>query len=157
MRSNLVLFIQEFDGSETDAQVFVARDRKAFCVYATRQNDRKQSVPLMSDWRTIMNTAESEDDGTDNQRKMPMLKAQFKSINGVMLFLETVIDTFHNKITLELHCTPNFSSSHNFKDLWAITGKGTELGVYDLEKFRDVKRYLRMLALARVMEADMIE
>ncbi len=151
-----MLFIQEFDGSEIDAQVFVARDHKAFCVYATRRNTVEQSVPLISNWRTIMNTTES-DDGTDNQRKVPMLKAEFKSISGVMLFLETVMDTFHNKITLELHCTPNFSSSYNFKDLWAITGKGTELGVYDLEKFGDMKKYLRMLALARVIEADMVE
>lgn len=161
MRSNLVLFIEErLAGSGVDARVFVVFDQQAYYVYATRLNEQKHEIPLPGNWRTIMNAdvriLDAEADA-DDAGKVPMVKMEFKRLEGVMLFLSTLIDDVHNKLKVELHCTGHFESSHNFKDLWAITGKGTELGVFDLDKMQSVEAFLRMLAHARVIEAEMIE
>lgn len=157
MQPSLLLFLQEThrDG-EVDAQVFVAcvkRPQKLakFYVYMTRASlgDARHN------WRPIAGSRVSRSEETP---MIPMVTLTFISVEQVLNCLNVVfgLSTASTKVSCEVHCTPNYNPTMNFKDLWAMTGPGTELGAYD-NVSDDLVQFLRLLADSRVLEAGMSE
>ena len=157
MQPSLLLFFQEThrDG-EVDAQAFVAcvrrpQKRAKFYVYMTRASLGNSG----NNWRAIAGSRVSRSEETP---MVPIVTLTFISIQQVLNCLNVVfgLPTASTKVSCEVHCTPNYNSTMNFKDLWAITGPGTELGAYD-DVSDDLVNFLRLLDDSRVLEAGMSE
>jgi hypothetical protein len=117
----LVLYVEErLEDGETDAQVFIARDGDFFKVFCTRAQG-SSSTPV------------------------PVSRLAFKSVNGVLSFLKTLITWKHSNISVELHAVERYDSLGSFNDLWDISGKDTELGAWDNISFGKLRKCVKVL------------